>query len=170
MGDESSVPRRYRPSLARKRAASPEPPGGGDGRVGSYHGPLERPIVGLRHHPAAWIVPIIMLVLAMGHWPYGFYVLMRFVVCSAAGFLAWQQWSADNRLSGWVVVLAVICFLFNPVVPIHLTREIWRVFDLAAAVAFLLHLRSVRAHMRRASLIERSDPPSASELQRRRRS
>ena len=77
-------------------------------------------IVGLRHHWAVWIGPAVLLVLAQADWPYGYYMFLRLVVCAAAGFLAWQQWQVEDRLSGWVAGLIGICLLFNPIVPIHL--------------------------------------------------
>lgn len=91
-----------------------------------------------------WLAPAVLLVLALGSWPYSFFQLLRIVVCAASGFLAWHQWRLVKRLSGWTVALMGICLLFNPVFPIHLTREIWAVFDLATAVVLVIHLITVR--------------------------
>ena len=77
-------------------------------------------------------------------WPYGYYVFLRVVVCACAGFLAWQQWLMDARLSGWVALLAGIAFLFNPVLPIYLNRPLWAILDLGTAAALFVHFRVVR--------------------------
>lgn len=38
----------------------------------------------------------------------------------------------------WAIVMfGVIALLFNPIVPVHLSRSIWSPIDIAAAVAFI---------------------------------
>ena len=74
---------------------------------------------------------------------------MRIVVCAATGFLAWHRWRLGERLSGWTVALIGICLLFNPVFPIHLTREMWAILDLATAVVLIIHLITVRVSLKR---------------------
>ena len=85
-----------------------------------------------------------MLVAALLPWPYGYYNLLRFCVCGVAAFLAYQQWTHDNAASKWVVVLVGIALLYNPLVPVHLTREIWTVLNIGTAIAFVSHFRSLR--------------------------
>ena len=85
-----------------------------------------------------------MLVAALLPWPYGYYNFLRFCVCGAAAFLAYQQWTHDDAASKWVVVLGAIALLYNPLVPIHLTREIWSVLNVVTATALVGHLRSLR--------------------------
>lgn len=123
-------------------------------------------IVGLRHHWAVWIGPAVLLVLAQGNWPYGYYMFLRLVVCAAAGFLAWQQWQIEDRLSGWIAGLIGICLLFNPIVPIHLSRSLWRILDLGTAVVLLLHLKSIRDCLGQATPISEQSEPDRSATQR----
>ena len=104
-----------------------------------------------RHHWMLWVGPIVMLLAALLPWPYGYYNFLRFCVCGAAAFLAYQQWTHDDAASQWVVVLAAIAVLYNPLVPIHLTRDIWSVLNVATAAAFAGHLRSLRATLREGS-------------------
>lgn len=42
-----------------------------------------------------------------------------------------------------------LCLLFNPVFPIHLTREIWAILDLATAVVLVIHLIAIRVSLKR---------------------
>lgn len=104
-----------------------------------------------RHDWILWVGPIVMLVAALLPWPYGYYNLLRFCVCGAAAFLAYQQWTHDDAASKWVVVLVGIAVLYNPLVPIHLTRDIWSVLNVATAATFVGHLRSLRVMLRRGS-------------------
>ena len=85
-----------------------------------------------------------MLLAALLPWPYGYYNFLRFCVCGAAVFLAYQQWSHDDAASKWVVVLVAVALLYNPFVPIFLTREIWTVLNVGTAIALVGHYRSLR--------------------------
>jgi hypothetical protein len=68
--------------------------------------------------------------------PYAFYILLKWVVCGAAvyGVLNFKD---ASRLSGHVWPLAVLAFLFNPLVPVPLTPLVWLILDLGTAVYFL---------------------------------
>lgn len=97
-----------------------------------------------RHHWILWAGPVVMLVAALLPWPYGYYNFLRFCVSGAAIFLAYQQWTHDEAASKWVVALTGIALLYNPLVPVHLTREIWTVVNVGTAMAFVGHFRSLR--------------------------
>ncbi len=77
-----------------------------------------------------------MLVGALGQWPYGYYILLRWVVTSVAILVAvlaltWQR--------TWVVpVFTLVAILFNPIVPVHLSRSTWQPIDIGTAVIFVL--------------------------------
>jgi len=118
----------------------------GRSRSGTLGGATESGSLGpaFRHHWILWVGPVVMLLAALLPWPYGYYNLLRFCVCGAAAFLAYQQWTHDNAASKWVVMLVAIAFLYNPLVPIHLTREIWTVLNVGTAMALIAHFRSLR--------------------------
>lgn len=84
-----------------------------------------------------------MLLGALGEWPYGYYTLLRWVTSAAAVLVAifayqWQRiWA--------VVVFAFVALLFNPLVPVHLSRSTWRPIDIGAALLFLLAIALVKA-------------------------
>lgn len=92
-------------------------------------------------HPAARLiihwVPAVMLVLAFGAWPYGYFMLLRVVVCLAAALLAIDIYRRAGRFDLWCVVFVAIAVLFNPVLPVHLTRAIWSLVDPAVAALFI---------------------------------
>ena len=89
-----------------------------------------------RPHLIPAFIAALMLFAALGRWPYGYFQLLRWVTCAAAvwvGFLAygWQKkWAT--------VIFAIVAVLFNPLVPIHLSREMWQPIDFACAVLFAL--------------------------------
>lgn len=82
------------------------------------------------------IIPAALLLGAVfGHWPYGFYTLMRFVVCGCAIYLAVN---ANRGGSGaWPWIMGGIAVLFNPIVPVRMHRSDWQIVDLVAALTLL---------------------------------
>jgi len=74
------------------------------------------------------LISIVMLLWALNpENPYGYYILLRWVVCGAFSFLAVQ---AINRgKQGWLYVFGITALIYNPIVRVHLTREIWSVVN-----------------------------------------
>lgn len=89
-----------------------------------------------RPHLIPAIIAAAMLLLALAPWPYGYYQLLRFVVCGVSVYIAsmayqWQRF--------WATYLfGFIALLFNPLIPIHLTREIWQPIDVICALLFVI--------------------------------
>ena len=121
-------------------------PAGGGPVVPEHHEPLRRSGVGnsrlvhLRHHASLWLVPVGLFVAALFPWPYGYYNLLRLTVCGVSAWIAYEQWRQDDAVSGWVVAFGAAALLYNPVLPIHLTRGIWSVLNVVTAALFLGHL------------------------------
>lgn len=61
--------------------------------------------------------------------PYGYYILLRIVCCAVFAFLALQAAKQNQESSVWV--LGVIAIIYNPIMSVHLTREIWMVVNVA---------------------------------------
>ncbi|MFF2388969.1 DUF6804 family protein [Agromyces sp. NPDC058104] len=89
-----------------------------------------------------------LLVAATFELDYGYYEFLRwgvFITASIAGFLC-----AERDKTNWVIGLVAIAILWNPFVPINLTREVWMPLDLVAAgylalVAFVAAKRETQA-------------------------
>lgn len=82
------------------------------------------------------LIAIGFLLLAGLDWPYGYYTLLRLVVCAAACWIAFVSFKSESsfRWVGWP--FALIALLFNPIAPVHLDREVWGVIDLVVAAVF----------------------------------
>ncbi len=89
-----------------------------------------------------WLVPIFFLLIALIQMPYGYYTLMRIVVFGATSLLAYNELKAYGSVSIWVLLLGGLALLFNPIIPIHFSREIWAPIDVLAAVAIFIHWRT----------------------------
>jgi len=71
------------------------------------------------------------LLLATLDLPYGYYTFMRIVVCGISVYVAYQGYQWGQPWATWVFGLVAV--LFNPLIPIHLSREIWLPIDLMVA-------------------------------------
>ncbi len=69
--------------------------------------------------------------------PYGYYILLRWVCCAVFAYLSIQAGSQEKQ--GWVWILGVTAFVYNPIIPIHLTREIWTVVNIITIMILWLH-------------------------------
>ena len=82
----------------------------------------------------ARLVAIILLLWALAHHPYGYYQILRWVVCGSAAYSAFVATELNKIFWAWT--LGITAVLFNPIIPIHLDRETWAVIDIAAAIIF----------------------------------
>ena len=83
------------------------------------------------------VVPAIMLIAALASWPYGYYTFLRLVVCACAALIAFKEYQYEgSQGSMWMIGFGGIALLFNPLIPVHLTRDIWAVIDVAVALVF----------------------------------
>jgi hypothetical protein len=80
-----------------------------------------------------------LLLLALAPMPYGYYMLLRVLVCIWC-LLALQQYFAFNfsrlPLMGWGYVVFLV--LYNPLLPMHLGRPLWSLVNLASLLFFVL--------------------------------
>ena len=76
-----------------------------------------------------------VLIGASGRHPYSYYTVLRWLACSAAVVLVWR--GAVQGLK-WAWALVPLAILFNPVAPIHFSRDVWQTLDIAAAVVMVL--------------------------------
>jgi hypothetical protein len=90
------------------------------------------------------IIAIIMLLLAIPSeiWPYGYYILLRWVVTGAALFILWIAYELEKKT--WLWIMGAIAILFNPIAPIYLDKGNWVVIDLIVAALFLISIFKIK--------------------------
>lgn len=81
------------------------------------------------------LVGAVALFLAIFSWPYGYYVLLRWGISIIAGYSAYRFY--EIKQSSPAYVLVGIAVLFNPILPVYLTKGIWIVLDLVVVFIFL---------------------------------
>jgi len=96
---------------------------------------------GISIKPAV-IASIVLLVLAIFPWPYGYYTLLRLIVCLTAALLAWV--SHKRQMVQWVWIMVFSAVVFNPVIVVHFGKELWAVIDLITAIVFGIYLKKCK--------------------------
>lgn len=88
------------------------------------------------------IIAIILLLWALNKHPYGYYTLLRFVVCGVSVYGAY--FATGLKKDGWAWIFGIIAVLFNPIIPIYLDRNTWAFIDVGVVAILLISLFSVR--------------------------
>ena len=93
--------------------------------------------------PIPIIISIIMLLMAiLGHWHYGFYTLLRLVVCLTSIFVASFAYKA--RLRYWTYMMGLIALLFNPIIKVYFNKSTWQLIDLVTAIIFVISIAKLK--------------------------
>ena|SRR6266516_3609427 len=79
-----------------------------------------------------------MLLFALGRNAYDFYTIMRWVVCGVCAYGAFNEFERKRPAWGWL--FAVVAVAFNPIAPVHLSRETWAPIDCLAAGILIVSL------------------------------
>ena len=81
-----------------------------------------------------WLTTL-MVALALARLPYGYYMLLRLVLCAACIYYLGQA----SRLlaSGHSLTLGAAAVLYNPLIPVHLgSKPLWTVINVATVLYF----------------------------------
>ena len=95
--------------------------------------------------PQAIVIPMLLWALIPAN-PYGYYILLRRICCAAFAYLAFHAWGLKRN--GWVWVLGVTAAIYNPILSVHATREIWSIVNLVTiglVIATIFVLKSDEA-------------------------
>jgi antibiotic biosynthesis monooxygenase (ABM) superfamily enzyme len=72
----------------------------------------------------------LLVLFGIARMPYGYYMLLRLVVCSTAVFGFCN--ALDLQRSPWLWVYGVIALLYNPISPVRLgSKNVWELINLA---------------------------------------
>ena len=82
----------------------------------------------------ASVITGVMLLIAILPLSYGYYTLLRWVVCLSAILSAWAFKELGKR--SWLLLMAIIALLFNPIAPVYLDKGTWVVIDFIVAILF----------------------------------
>lgn len=85
-----------------------------------------------------WVAILVALLCfaAVANLPYGFYKLLRWVVCGVSIALACQ--SHERGRLNWVWIFSLLALIFNPLFRMPFEKEVWRVFNVLAGVVLIV--------------------------------
>ena len=90
-----------------------------------------------------WYVSAVLLFLGAVSMPSGYYELLRWVICAAAAFAAYTNYSIDK--STWAITFGVVALIFNPFVPLYLYDKFaWMVIDISAGLIFVINSKEIK--------------------------
>ncbi len=85
-----------------------------------------------------FLVPAALLLLAVLPLPYGYYTFVRLVALAASVVAIWLFYREAGNVEWRQVAVGLIALLFNPILPVHLSRELWQLLDVLAAAVFVV--------------------------------
>ncbi|MFZ4766892.1 MAG: DUF6804 family protein [Roseimicrobium sp.] len=96
--------------------------------------------------PAAFWMALIsaafLFVATLPELPYGYFILLRFMVCGTCVFLYTQM---AGRKPEWVgLTHGGLALLFNPIIKIHLGRDAWAVVDVVTGIFMVFTIVVIR--------------------------
>ena len=85
-----------------------------------------------------------LLALGAAPLPYGYYTILRLIACAVFVIASYASFKSRSRILPYV--FGGLALVFNPVVKVHLPKEVWAVIDLSAAVLLVATRKQVGAH------------------------
>jgi len=82
-----------------------------------------------------------MLFGAIAEWPYGYYTILRWITCITSILVVLQAF--EKNINWAKVIFIIIAILFNPLVPIYLSRSTWIPLDIITAIFFIFITRVI---------------------------
>lgn len=76
------------------------------------------------------------------YFPYGYYNLLRLVVCGTGIYIAYYLFAEEKKFIGFLSALVVL--LFNPIFPVHLDKDAWVLIDFIVAIFFGISIFALR--------------------------
>ncbi len=82
----------------------------------------------------AKVSAVLLALTLLPSWSYGYYQLLRIIVCASAAYVAWDANREKRERLMWIMV--VLAILYNPVSPIYLDSSVRLLINMAAAAVF----------------------------------
>lgn len=84
-----------------------------------------------------FLIPILFLILApLIKFPYGFYTLLRLIIFVCSGLIIYLSYIGTKTINLTVVVFGLVLLIYNPIIPVHLDRDLWLPINFLTAAIF----------------------------------
>lgn len=100
--------------------------------------------------PGSIAIPVSVagLLIAYASMPYGYYMIMRCLICGVSIYLALASYSRiknEMQRNGVCIGLTICAILYNPIFRVHLDRESWQGINAATIIGLLVVFGILRA-------------------------
>ena len=87
---------------------------------------------------ALFLIPVVDLFLG-SNLPYEYFMLLRVLAVGGLGYLTYLTFEQETEIGGvkYFIIFGGLTILYNPFLPVHLTRGIWTPIDLATGLLIL---------------------------------
>ena len=91
------------------------------------------------------IIPCVILIIApMISFPYGFYTFLRLVVTITASIALINSLKNEGGINNTSIIFGLVAILYNPLIPIHLSREIWMLINFITSGIYFFYLYKIK--------------------------
>ena len=97
------------------------------------------------HMPSLLGITALMSLIAIANLPYGFYTLLRLLVFITG--VLYLYFYGGSQKTPIIFTVFIVTLLWNPIIPVYLTKEIWTVLNLFVVVGcsmLIAHLKENR--------------------------
>ncbi len=84
-----------------------------------------------------------MLFVGAAPLPYGYYMFLRIVATGVFVWAAFVTYERGDKSLPWVY--GILAILFNPLIKVHLPKELWAVVDVGVGIFLLVTSSKIRA-------------------------
>ena len=92
-----------------------------------------------------FLIPIILLFLApLISFPYGFYTFLRIIISLTSAIIIYQCYKNFNGINEYSIIFTLTLILYNPLIPIYLSREMWLPINFATSGIYLYALFKIK--------------------------
>ncbi len=87
--------------------------------------------------PHLWPAIIAGIILFIGIFPlpYGYFQLLRWIVCGVAVFIVYKAYTYKN--AGVAIIFCIVAVLFNPIRTVYFEKNVWQWIDSICAAVFI---------------------------------
>jgi len=82
------------------------------------------------------IIGAIALFIAIADLPYGYYQLLRWVVCGIGAYSAYLAYGQKKKV--WMWTFGVIALIFNPIFKFYFDKATWQGINVVAGIVYMV--------------------------------
>jgi hypothetical protein len=92
-----------------------------------------------------FLIPFLLLILApLISFPYGFYTLLRIIISTTSCIIIYQSYRGASGINEISIIFFLIFILYNPIIPVYLSREIWMPINFITSGIYLIGYLKIR--------------------------